>query len=91
MVADREIGEAHPRGYGTLTRAEILKKSSNVGTITIGQRLGADRFDQWVRRFGFGQPTGVDLPGEEQGIVLAARATTRAPRWATCRSARAWR
>ena len=36
----------------------------------IGQRLGATRFDHWVRGFGFGKPTGVDLPGESPGIVL---------------------
>ena len=70
MVADREIGESHPRGYVTLNTRQILEQSSNVGAITIGQRLGARRFDQWVRRFGFGQRTGIDLPGEEQGIVL---------------------
>jgi len=70
MVADREIEESHPRGYVRLNTREILEQSSNVGAITIGQRLGGRRFDQWVRRFGFGQPTGIDLPGEEQGIVL---------------------
>jgi cell division protein FtsI (penicillin-binding protein 3) len=69
-VADREIGESHPVGYRTLTTAGILKESSNIGAIMIGQRLGADDFDKWVRRFGFGKPTGIDLPGEEQGIVL---------------------
>jgi cell division protein FtsI (penicillin-binding protein 3) len=69
-VADREIGEAHDAGYRTLTTAEILKESSNVGAVTIGLRLGATAFDKWVRRFGFGKPTGIDLPGEEQGIVL---------------------
>jgi cell division protein FtsI (penicillin-binding protein 3) len=69
-VADREIGEAHDAGYRTLTTAQILKESSNVGAVTIGLRLGATDFDKWVRRFGFGQPTGVDLPGEERGIVL---------------------
>jgi cell division protein FtsI (penicillin-binding protein 3) len=69
-VADREIGESHPAGYRTLTTADILKESSNVGAITIGLRLGATAFDKWVRRFGFGKPTGIDLPGEEQGIVL---------------------
>jgi cell division protein FtsI (penicillin-binding protein 3) len=69
-VADREIGESHPVGYRTLTTAGILKESSNVGAIMIGQRLGATDFDKWVRRFGFGRPTGIDLPGEEQGIVL---------------------
>jgi cell division protein FtsI (penicillin-binding protein 3) len=69
-VADREIGESHSVGYRTLTTADILKESSNVGAITIGLRLGATDFDKWVRRFGFGKPTGIDLPGEEQGIVL---------------------
>ena len=38
--------------------------------VMIGLKLGAKRFDKWVRRFGFGRPTGVDLPGEEGGIVL---------------------
>jgi cell division protein FtsI/penicillin-binding protein 2 len=69
-VADREIGEAHPVGYRTLTTSRILGESSNVGAIMIGQQLGAERFDHWVRRFGFGSPTGIDLAGEEHGIVL---------------------
>jgi cell division protein FtsI/penicillin-binding protein 2 len=69
-VADREIGESHPVGYRTLTTRAILEQSSNVGAIMIGQRLGAERFDYWVRRFGFGSPTGIDLAGEESGIVL---------------------
>ena len=70
MVADREIGESHPRGYETLNTAQILQQSSNVGAITIGLKEGRDRFDHWVREFGFGRPTGVDLPGEESGIIL---------------------
>ncbi|MCP9491109.1 MAG: penicillin-binding protein 2 [Solirubrobacteraceae bacterium MAG38_C4-C5] len=70
QVADRVIEESHPRGAVTLSTTEILAQSSNVGTIKIGQELGAPRFDQWVRRFGFGAPTGVDLPGEEAGLVL---------------------
>jgi cell division protein FtsI (penicillin-binding protein 3) len=69
-VADREIGESHPVGYRSLDTRGILRESSNVGAIMIGQRLGAERFDHWVRRFGFGTPTGIDLPGEERGIVL---------------------
>ena len=67
---DREIGESHPRGPVTLSTREILAQSSNVGAVTIGLKLGAKRFDRWVRRFGFGKPTGTDLPGEEAGIVL---------------------
>jgi cell division protein FtsI (penicillin-binding protein 3) len=69
-VADREIGESHDRGWVNLTTRGILEQSSNVGAIKIGQLLGAPRFDHWVRRFGFGKRTGVDLPGEEGGILL---------------------
>jgi cell division protein FtsI/penicillin-binding protein 2 len=69
QVADRTIGESHPRGPVTLTTAQILAQSSNVGAIKIGLEMGGRDFDSWVRRFGFGKPTGVDLPGEERGIV----------------------
>jgi len=67
---DRVIGESHPRGWVTLDTSGILAQSSNVGAIKIGQRLGAKRFDHWVRRFGFGKPTGIGLPGEERGVAL---------------------
>jgi cell division protein FtsI/penicillin-binding protein 2 len=70
QVADRTVGEAHEGGGGTKTVAQILAQSSNVGSVMIGLKLGAKHFDKWVRRFGFGRPTGVDLPGEEGGIVL---------------------
>jgi cell division protein FtsI (penicillin-binding protein 3) len=70
QVADRTVGEAHDGGGGIKSVAQILKESSNVGSVMIGLKLGATRFDRWVRRFGFGRPTGVDLPGEESGIVL---------------------
>jgi cell division protein FtsI (penicillin-binding protein 3) len=69
QVADRTIKESHARGYVSLSVGQILAQSSNVGAVKIGLRLGPQRFDKWVRRFGFGQPTGVELPGEQQGIV----------------------
>jgi cell division protein FtsI/penicillin-binding protein 2 len=69
VVADRTIKNAEERGWATMTTREILAQSDNVGAITIGQRLGKERFDYWVRKFGFGTPTGTDLPGEEMGIV----------------------
>jgi cell division protein FtsI/penicillin-binding protein 2 len=69
QVADRTIGESHDRGWVTLSTRQILEESSNVGAITIGQRLGARSFDSYVRSFGFGERSGVDLPGEERGIV----------------------
>jgi cell division protein FtsI (penicillin-binding protein 3) len=74
-VADREITDAHERGPVTLTVSQIIQQSSNVGAALIGLRLneekGDDRFDHWIRKFGFGEPTGIDFPGEEQGIVLS--------------------
>jgi cell division protein FtsI/penicillin-binding protein 2 len=70
QVADRTIHDAEARGTETLTTGGILAQSSNVGAITIGLKLGRQRFDHWVRTFGFGRPTGIDLPGEERGLVL---------------------
>jgi cell division protein FtsI/penicillin-binding protein 2 len=69
QVADRTIKESHERGYVTLTTGQVLAQSSNVGAVKIGIMLGKDRFDGWVRRFGFGKGTGVDIPGEQAGIV----------------------
>ncbi len=70
QVADRVIHNAEERGWATMTTSQILAQSDNVGTITVASRLGKQRFDHWVRAFGFGRPTGTDLPGEERGIVL---------------------
>jgi cell division protein FtsI (penicillin-binding protein 3) len=70
QVADRTIEESHPRGTETMSVATILAHSSNVGAVTIGEQLGAEHFDAWIHRFGFGRPSGVEFPAEEQGIVL---------------------
>jgi cell division protein FtsI (penicillin-binding protein 3) len=69
-VADRVIEDAEPRPTVTLSVAEILSHSSNVGAATIGLMVGAEKFSRWIDRFGFGRPTGVQLPAEEQGLVI---------------------
>ena len=69
QVADRTIEDAEPRGTETLTVAQILAHSSNVGAVTIGLELGEEKFSKWVDRFGFGRKTGVQFPAEESGIV----------------------
>ena len=57
--------------HGTdLTVADILRESSNVGTILIARTLGSARFDAALRNFGFGRTTGLDFPGEAPGILL---------------------
>ena len=70
QVADRQIHDAESHGDETLSVAQILKVSSNIGADEIGMKLGATRFSYWVNRFGFGSRTGVDLPGEDSGIIL---------------------
>jgi cell division protein FtsI/penicillin-binding protein 2 len=69
QVADRTITDAESRGAETLSVAQILAQSSNVGAVKIGLELGAQHFYDWVRKFGFGGPTGVQFPGEEEGII----------------------
>ena len=66
---DRTLHDAEAHGDETLTVADVLKQSSNIGAVKIALKTGARRFSQWVASFGFGDPTGVDLPGEERGIV----------------------
>jgi cell division protein FtsI (penicillin-binding protein 3) len=70
QVADRTIHDDTEHGDETLTTAQILAQSSNVGAIKIGALEGAKDFSGWVSKFGFGKRTGVELPGEEIGQVL---------------------
>jgi cell division protein FtsI (penicillin-binding protein 3) len=55
--------------YGYLTIEEIIKYSSNIGTAKLGQMVGPDELNRTFAAFGFGQPTGVDMPGEAKGIL----------------------
>ena len=55
--------------YGQLEVREVLAKSSNVGTIKLALRLGNQRLYDYIKRFGFGEPTGIDLPFEANGRV----------------------
>ena len=69
-VADRCIHDAESRPTETLSVAQILSRSSNVGAITIAEKLGGAGLMQWIGRFGFGKTTGIDFPGESPGFVL---------------------
>ncbi len=66
-VAGHRIRDHKP--FGLLSVSDILAQSSDVGAIKIALRLGAPKFYDYIRAFGFGQPTGVDLPGESKGIL----------------------
>jgi cell division protein FtsI (penicillin-binding protein 3) len=68
-VADRIVHDAEIRPTERMSVAQILQRSSNVGAITIAERyLGESGLKHWMRRFGFGRLTGIDLPGESPGI-----------------------
>jgi len=57
------------RPHGLLTVSDVLAESSDVGSIKIGMRLGDDRFYKYIRAYGFGQQTGIELPGETRGLT----------------------
>ncbi len=63
----RQIDDTH--NYGVLTFADAIVKSSNVGAIRVGLKLGRDRLGAYVSRFGFGRTTSTDFPAESPGIV----------------------
>ncbi len=63
----RQIDDEHR--YGVLPFTDVIVKSSNVGAIKVGLRLGAERLGRYVHRFGFGQVLSRDFPGESAGIV----------------------
>ena len=70
----KKFGDVHVHcwnlsGHGEQTAAEILKNSCNVGFMELGARLGAEKLNEYIKKLGFGSITGIDLPGEAEGIV----------------------
>ncbi len=63
----RVIHDSHP--HGVLSVSDVLAMSSNIGAIKIGMQVGNQNLYQYIRRFGFGQRTGVELPAEAPGLV----------------------
>ncbi len=70
QVGDHAYTENEPHPTASWSVTDIVANSSNVGTIMIGQKLGAARFDSYLRAFGFGSRTGLGDPGESPGILL---------------------
>ena len=64
-IADRTIHDDHP--HSRLTVSEIMKYSSNIGSAKIGFKMGEEKLSTYLRNFGFGGRTGIDLPGESPG------------------------
>ena len=65
----RVIDEYGGKNLGALSLTDVIVKSSNVGAVKIGLKLGAERFGLYATRFGFGKPTSPDFPGESPGIL----------------------
>ncbi len=65
-VAGRVLHDYH--AYGKLTFRDVIAKSSNIGTVKAAQKLGEAKLYEYIRKFGFGKNTGIDLPGEVCGI-----------------------
>lgn len=76
-IADRTIHEANHGRHGVLAVPEILKYSSNIGSVKIAQKLGKEKFAEYIEKFGFGTKTGIDLPGESSGIVRPVQKWTK--------------
>ncbi|MBA3424509.1 MAG: penicillin-binding protein 2 [Rubrobacter sp.] len=70
-VADRVIHDSQPHETEIMTPADVLRESSNVGAVHVAQDLGGRKLSEYIRSFGFGQATGVDLWGENPGVVPA--------------------
>lgn len=71
-VPGTTLHDWHP--YGKLSFVDVFKKSSNIGVAKIAGTFGKEKIYAYIRRFGFGEKTGIDLPGEENGIVKPLRA-----------------
>ena len=68
-VGKNKIGEAENHKFGSLTMKEIIAKSSNIGVIKIAQKLGKNSFYEYIQKFGFGEKSGVRLPGVSSGLL----------------------
>ncbi len=66
-LAGHTIRDVHPRGW--ITMQEVIKFSSNIGAAKIALHVGAERYNRYIRGFGFGEDTGIALPGEVKGLL----------------------
>jgi len=70
-IGSAVIKDVKPRG--TLTVSEIVKYSSNIGASKIGELMGRDTYYKYLKKFGFGEKTGIGLPGESKGLLATPR------------------
>lgn len=75
-VADRRIRCWKPGGHGSQSFEEVVKNSCNPGFIELGLKVGKDNYYKYVKNFGFGVKTGIDIPGEATGILIPEKSAT---------------
>ncbi|MBM7855933.1 stage V sporulation protein D (sporulation-specific penicillin-binding protein) [Desulfohalotomaculum tongense] len=75
-VADRRIRCWKHGGHGSETFEEVVRNSCNPGFVEVGLNLGVEKFYKYIRAFGFGQLTNIELPGEARGIIIDEKDTT---------------
>jgi cell division protein FtsI (penicillin-binding protein 3) len=76
QVGNNIIHDHDREGHGTLSVAEIIVRSSNIGAVKIGEKLGYKRYVEYLKKFGFGEKTGIDLEGEREGFIRPPKEAT---------------
>ncbi len=70
MVSGKKIQNWNGESFGTVTFTDVIKNSLNTGFALVGLDLGAEKLTDYAKKFGFGEVTGIELPGEEAGILF---------------------
>ena len=76
-IGGRPLHDHGHKGYGDLSVQDVLVHSSNIGAAKLAMMLGEQKFFEYIRRFGFGARTGIELPGEIRGIVHPPRSWSK--------------
>src|SRR5205814_6809478 len=76
-IGGRPLHDHGHKGYGDLSVQDILVHSSNIGAAKMAVMLGEQKFYEYIRRFGFGDRTGIELPGEIGGMLHSPRNWSR--------------
>jgi cell division protein FtsI (penicillin-binding protein 3) len=76
QIGNNMIHDHDRKGHGTLSVTEIIAYSSNIGAVKIGEKLGYKRYVEYLKKFGFGEKTGIDLEGEREGYIRPPKEAT---------------
>ncbi len=83
-IGPSTIHEHDNKKYGSLTLTEIIAVSSNIGAAKVGQRVGYKKLHEYLKNFGFGEKSGIDLAGEREGFVRSPKDIREIEKATTC-------